>query len=308
MKLTNHHGLPDTFVNVIKRPTYSKGRADMSATELINSPRIVSLKKKHWDDIEQDASEMVWALFGSACHNILEHGKDKHHVVEERLHTVFEGWKLSGAIDLQEVMDDGIIISDYKVTGAWAVMNEKDDWTYQLNIYAWFKDRVSMLADPVNFKPVKALQIIAIIRDWSGRDAKTRDGYPQSPVATIPITLWPYAQREEFVRNRIEIHNEANFAEATGDQLPLCTESEMWEKPTMFALKKEGNIRAKSVHETSDEAEVAKASLKDSKGYFVEKREGERTRCASYCQVSQFCDQYQAYTSQPKSADSQDLK
>ena len=70
MKLTNKFNLPQTFVNVIQRPTYSKGKAHISATEIINSPRIVQLKKKHWEDIEQDASEMVWSLFGSAVHNI----------------------------------------------------------------------------------------------------------------------------------------------------------------------------------------------------------------------------------------------
>ena len=41
MKLTNKFNLPQTFVNVIKRPTYSKGKAHISATEIISSPRIV---------------------------------------------------------------------------------------------------------------------------------------------------------------------------------------------------------------------------------------------------------------------------
>ena len=33
MKLTNNFNLPDTFVNVIKRPQYSKGDSQISATE-----------------------------------------------------------------------------------------------------------------------------------------------------------------------------------------------------------------------------------------------------------------------------------
>ena len=72
----------------------------------------MQLKRKHWNEIETDASEMVWALFGSAVHNILEHGKDDHHIVEERIFAEHEGWKLSGAIDLQEVEEDGIIEQD----------------------------------------------------------------------------------------------------------------------------------------------------------------------------------------------------
>ena len=293
MKFTNKYGLPATILNVIHRPTYSKGKAHISATEIINSPRIVQLKKKYWDEIEQDASEMVWSLFGSAVHNILEHGKDDHHIVEERIHLEFDGWHISGAIDLQEVESNGTItVSDYKVTGAWAVMNEKDDWHRQLNIYAWMVEKVKKV-------PVGKLQIIAIIRDWSARDAATKENYPQSPVATIDIPLWTFEEREAFIAKRIYEHGAALFEMETDGDLPDCTPEDMWEKKTSYALKKDGNVRAKSVHETHEEAtaamEAALASAKKSEKFSVEVRQGERTRCKSYCQVSQFCKQYQAY-------------
>ncbi len=293
MKFTNKFNLPQTFVNVIHRPTYSKGKAHISATEIINSPRIVQLKKKYWDEIEQDASEMVWSLFGSAVHNILEHGKGENHVVEERLHLEFEGWRISGAIDLQEVEPNGTItISDYKVTGAWAVMNEKDDWHRQLNIYAWMVEKVKKV-------PVGKLQIIAIIRDWSARDAQTKENYPNSPVATIDIPLWSFEEREKFMTKRIYEHGTALFEMETDGDLPDCTAEEMWEKKTSYALKKDGNVRAKSVHETQEAAEEAlvKAlgTAKKNEGFSIEIRQGERTRCKSYCQVASFCNQYQNY-------------
>ena len=286
MKLTNKFNLPDTFVNVIQRPTYSKGKAHISATELINSPRIVQLKKKHWEDITQDASEMVWSLFGSAVHNILEHGKDKHHIVEERLHTNFEGWDISGAIDLQEVEEDGIVINDYKVTSAWAVINEKAEWGEQLNIYAWLVERVKKI-------PVKKVQIVAIIRDWSARDAVNREGYPPSPIAVIEYPLSTFTAREEYITKKIEQHNEAYFAMTTGEELQECTPEDMWEKPTTYALKKIGGVRAKKVYSILTEAEAGRAEA--GKGHEIETREGERTRCQKYCQVSQFCSQYQKY-------------
>jgi hypothetical protein len=293
MKFTNKFNLPQTFVNVIHRPTYSKGKAHISATEIINSPRIVQLKKKYWDEIEQDASEMVWSLFGSAVHNILEHGKGDNHVVEERIHLEFEGWRISGAIDLQEVEPNGTItISDYKVTGAWAVMNEKDDWHRQLNIYAWMVEKVKKV-------PVGKLQIIAIIRDWSARDAQTKENYPNSPVATIDIPLWTFEEREQFMTKRIYDHGTALFEMETDGDLPDCTAEEMWEKKTSYALKKDGNVRAKSVHETQEAAEEALIKAlsvaKKNEGFSIEIRQGERTRCKSYCQVAPFCSQYQNY-------------
>ena len=160
MRLTNKFNMPQTFVNVLHRPTYSKGRAHLSVTQLINSPKIVALTKKFEDELEQDVSEMVWSIFGSAIHGILEHGKDDNHLVEERLHAEVDGYRISGAIDLQIVTDSGISIRDYKTTSAWAVMNEKSDWEQQLNIYAWLVETVKKI-------PVTDVGIVAIIRDWS---------------------------------------------------------------------------------------------------------------------------------------------
>ena len=168
MKLTNKFNLPDTFVNVIRRPQYSRGQSEISVTEILSPPQLVLLRRQHADDIEQDASDMVWSLFGSAVHNILEHGKDDHHIVEERLFTTFEGWSISGAIDLQEVKDYKLYISDYKVTSAWAVQQEKQEWIDQLNLYAWLVERVKG-------EPVSGLQIIGIVRDWSRREAALKD-------------------------------------------------------------------------------------------------------------------------------------
>lgn len=289
MNITNKFGIPQTFVNVVKRPQYSKGDVNISVTELMNSPRIVQLRTKHMDDIETDVSEMVWSLFGSAVHNILEHGKDEHHIVEERLFTQFEGWKISGAIDLQEVYSDGIHIKDYKVTSAWAVQQEKQEWINQLNCYAWLVEKVKQ-------QKVVSLQIVGIVRDWSRRDAETKEGYPQAPIVTLDIPLWAFEDRERYVHDRLVRHNEALFARQVGDELPLCTSEETWEKQTTYAVKKIGGVRAKNLFGVKDDAEKMLEKLNEKKAeYEIEVREGERTRCAKFCQVSEYCDQYQQY-------------
>ena len=285
MKLTNKHGIPDTFLNVLKRPTYSKGKAHLSATQLLNSPKIVALTKKFEDELEQDVSDMVWSIFGTAIHGVLEHGKDDNHIVEERLHTTFDGWRISGAIDLQIITgQDKVSIRDYKTTSAWAVMNEKYEWEQQLNIYAW-------LVETVKLQIVDSVGIVAIIRDWSRRDAARNPDYPQSPVKEIPITLWPYQQREDFISERISKHSECEFHMETDEELPPCTPEEMWEKPTTWALKKKGGVRAIKVYETQEEAEAAL----DSKVHEIEVRLGSRTRCESFCPVNTYCQQWRDY-------------
>jgi hypothetical protein len=285
MKLTNKFNLPETFINVIKRPQYSRGNSEISVTEILSPPQLVLLRRQYADDIEQDASDMVWSLFGSAVHNILEHGKDSHHIVEERLFTTFEGWSISGAIDLQEMVDGKVLIADYKVTSAWAVQQEKQEWIDQLNLYAWLVERVKG-------EKVAGLQIIGIVRDWSRREAAIKDTYPQSPIVTLDIPLWSQEDRESFVKHRLTLHNEANFAAVSG-LMPECTSEEMWEKKTTFAVMKEGGKRAKKVFEIKEDAAAFAGQQKDP--HYIEVREGGRTRCDSFCQVAPFCKQYQTY-------------
>jgi hypothetical protein len=281
VKLTNKFNLPATILNVIARPNYDKGKANFSVTELLTSPRIVQLKRKHWNELEEDASDMVWSLFGSAIHGVLEHGKGDNHIVEERIHLEIDGTHISGAIDLQEVEEDGIILSDYKTTSAWVVQNMKQDWHDQLNIYAY-------LVEKAKGKPVKKLQIVAIVRDWARRDAE-KEGYPQAPIVVIDIPLWAIDEREAFIKTRINQHKSA-VLDMEIDELTECTPEDMWLKETSYAVKKEGGVRAKSVHKTREEAEAALT-----KGYFLEVREGERTRCQSFCQVAPFCEQWKQY-------------
>ena len=286
MKITNKYGLPETLVKAVERPTYSKGASHMSVTGLLNSPRIVQLREKYDHLIEQDVTELIPSLWGTAMHYILEQGKVPGHIVEERIFAELDGWSVSGAIDLQIESDKGIEINDYKNVGSWAVMNEKKEWEEQLNCYAW-------LVEYVKKAPVHKLAIIAIVRDWNKREAQTKEGYPEARAVVIPIKLWTMEQRELFIRSKIHIHSEAKFATDATEVLQYCTAEEMWERPTVYAVKKDGNQRAKSLHDVLEDAEEEVKKL--GKGYVLETRKGRRVRCEEYCQVAPYCDQYKAY-------------
>jgi hypothetical protein len=286
VKLTNKFNIPQTFVNVLERPTYTKGKAHLSVTQLINSPKIVALTQKFDADLEQDVSDMVWSIFGTAIHGVLEHGKDENHIVEERLHATLDGWRISGAIDLQIKDDAGLSIRDYKTTSAWGVMNEKVEWEQQLNIYAW-------LVETVKKTPIIDIGIVAIIRDWSRRDAAKNENYPPAPVKEIPIRLWTYEEQTTYIKHRIGLHSACEFAMETEEDLPPCTPDEMWERPTTWAIKKVGGVRAKSVHDT--EESMLKALEIAGPAYEIEVRPGSRIRCESFCPVNTYCQQWRDY-------------
>jgi hypothetical protein len=128
MKITNKSGLPQTLVNVMERDPYTRGGARLSVTQLIGSPRISILRARHDHEMETDVTDGIWSMMGRAMHSLAEAGADAAHIAEERIHTTVLGWTLSGGIDLQILRDGVVAIEDYKVTSAWAVMNDKPEW------------------------------------------------------------------------------------------------------------------------------------------------------------------------------------
>lgn len=284
MEVTNNFGVPETLMSLARRDYYSKGKADYSVTELLSPPRVQRLRKLYRAQMKQDVSQMLWQLMGSALHVVAERGQAEGHITEERLFTVIEGMTISGAIDLQRDEADGITISDYKFTSAWAVMNEKPEWEQQQNIYAWLVRREKK-------RDVKGVQIIALIRDWNRREAERREDYPKAPIQVINLRLWSHEETEQFVRSRIAAHNTGKLAVAFDEELPLCTDEDRWVRETKFAVMKQGRKRAVKLFDNEADAEQF---AEQEKGY-VERRNGEAIRCAGdYCGVSQWCSQYRA--------------
>ena len=98
---------------------------------------------------------------------------------------------------------------------------------------------------------------------------------------------------EIFVIDCIKSHSNAQMDAEMGESLPECTPDQMWEKPTTYAVMKEGNKRATSVHATEEEAQEALKMVKGKASIVI--RPGERTRCETFCSVNRFCSQYQQY-------------
>ena len=302
MRITNKFGMPQPFVDFAINDKYSKGKADISVTTLIDSPRVRIMKENFDDKIEVDAVDMVWALFGTAVHSVLEssntyprvgHPSDKI-INEERLFSELDGWLLSGAIDRQESKDNSITIIDYKVTSVWSVIYGKPEWEKQLNCYAYLCD------DKNAFKKtnVTNLKICAILRDWNRREAERRSDYPQAPIVFVDVPLWSYDERMSYLKERIKLHQEAQIAFDVTGKLPLCSNEERWRKKDTWALKKKKLKRALKVFDSEESAHdyqevYHQHRLHPSDATEIEFRGGEYTRCqGNYCSVAEFCDQF----------------
>jgi hypothetical protein len=218
--ITNIHNLPQPIVSLLTRHKYSKGASDISVTELLTPPQISILKRVNKDRIVEDVSDRFWALMGTNVHKLLEDHADETVQTEERLFLKVDGWVVSGQIDIQKESNGGTAIVDWKFTGAYSAMTPKPEWVQQLNLYAY-------LAETIKGVRIDKLQVIAILRDWSKSRTKTK-GYPPSPIANIELPLWPYEERERFLRERVAVHQEANGSYDLGGTLPECTDEDRW--------------------------------------------------------------------------------
>lgn len=270
MNLTNVLGLPDAFVAAVKADPYTGG-GDISITKLIDAPQKRVLGKKYKDLIVEDASERVWSLMGQAVHTVLERANTTA-LVEERLYMEVDGWSVSGQFDRVHLGDG--LMQDWKVTTVYKAKGDVS-WERQLNC-------LRALAIHNGYQ-VDKLQIIAILRDWQ-RSASLRDptGYPQNNVAVIDVPVWDLDQTHAYIQERVKMHQAAE----QGLYLP-CSDEERWYAGTTYALMKEGGKRATKTSITKEELGEPK------KGYFIEERKGGYRRCENYCEVSEFCPQYQ---------------
>ena len=288
MRLTNFHNLPDIVVDALSTNHYSRGESDISITSLIDSPRVKLLQEKHNEEMEQDVSEMIWSSFGTAVHHLFEeraglHGEDV--ISEERIFAESNGWTISGAIDLQQIEDGAVIISDYKVTSVWSVIFGKKEWETQLNCYAGLVRMAKQM-------PVKELRIIAVLRDWQRRKAQMEDTYPQSPITVVNIPMWSEQEAFDYLDSRVKLHQSASFEAQTNGVLPQCSPQERWQKDTTYAVMKKNRVRAIKIHTVEEEAESHASSL--GKDHFIQERLGDATRCSqNWCGVAKWCDQYQ---------------
>jgi|TARA_R110000824_G_scaffold243468_5_gene432165 hypothetical protein len=268
MNLTNQHGAPDAFVRALQDDSYTKGEADFSVTGLLQPPQIVRLKAEHEDKLSSDVRDRIWMLLGTSVHNTLE--KYGEGLVEQRLFAECDGTTISGAIDLDVDGD----ITDYKVTSVFTVQKAlKPDWEAQLNMYAWLLEQ--------NGKDPKSLTIVAICRDWM-KSRAGKNNYPESMIVSIPVPLWPSERRDRFVRRRVEAHT----AEAT----MLCTNEERWARGAYSVVGGKGRPKK---FDTLAEA-TAFINAQKSGNFSVVDGDARYIRCESWCDVSEFCSQWQA--------------
>lgn len=287
VRITNKEHLPDPIVNAVIREHAYKPK-QYSVTALIKGTCQTILERRHSEEIEQDASEMIWLLFGTAVHSVLEQAQETANQLKENKLVIEmpNGYKLSGIFDLYD--DATGTVTDYKTASVNKVLfNDWEDYRKQTLIYCWMLRKIGFNAHRG--------EIVALLKDHSKTKALQGGDYPQHPVYRIS---WDFTEQEfeaiqQFIYDRFE---EIERLEKVVDaELPECGLSERWHTEDKWAIMKKGNKKATKLFVTEGDAQAYMDNMMfDPKVYRIEKREGMDNRCDNYCNVSRWCPYYRS--------------
>lgn len=291
-KITNKMGLPKQLVSLVDND-YKPTDKRYSCTTILKPTRQIILERRYGDQIEQDVSEMVWCIFGTLAHSVIENAQeDEGQFKEEKLLVdigkyceELKGYYLSGRSDLIDLLDK--CITDWKTCSAWKIiLKDFEDWRKEMLIYAF-------AVKNMGFEINKA-QAIAFIKDHSKTKSKIDKTYPKLPVwvEKFKFNDEDFEEIKEFIINRFKELKQ--YENATDEELPLCTLEERWNDGNKYAVKKKKNKRADRVYDSKEKAEehLSKIPENSRNDYEIEERIGEDKRCLEYCSCCKFCPYY----------------
>lgn len=283
--LTNELNLPQPFVEAATdRHRFTPNR--YSVSDVLGGTCEAILKRRHHGEQDEDVADRVWAIFGTAVHKVLEQAKATETQMQEHWMSVpIKGtpYEMSGIFDLYDEATG--TVTDWKTTSVWSVMlDDHERWRLQTLLYCWMLRQKGYEA--------RRGEIVAILRDHSMRKARTERDYPPHPVMRMgwDFTAEDFDEAERLVSDWFL---EAAAQEALPDAgLEPCSPEQRWHKPDKWAVMEKGKKKALrllgSEREACEWAEARGIDL-DGKSHRLEFREGEDTRCQSYCPVSSFC-------------------
>ena len=284
MKITNELNLPQALVDACDVSPHNAPNT-ISATTLKNSIREILLTKRHWEEMEDDVSNRIWTLFGSAVHALLEK-EAPDTFVEERFEKQISKYKVTGKLDCYDMKQK--IIFDYKTASTWKFkFNDYSDWRFQGLIYAWLLKQNGLEVDECRF--------VMMFKDFSKTKAKTDPDYPQKPVFvySFKVTEKDLEEIEEKIADKIVELEEAE--KLSDDELPMCTDEERWYRGGKFAVMKKGRKTAIKLFDDKDNAQKYINAVGGD--LYIEERKGTDGKCEGYCGCCQFCSYWKEHYS-----------
>lgn len=328
MRYTNETGLSNALAKAIIAFNEDYDKAGWkSVTTLIDAPRSKILTERHFDEITEDVSELIWSFFGNMGHLIAERNAGQNVLAEQRMVHEILGKEISLKPDRLE-KDIGALpttwtLRDFKVTSVWVLKScsqgyVKREWENQLNSYAYILELLGF--------PISCMKLEVIGRDWRLSEQRiSPHDYPKCQAAVFDVPIWPKEKQKAYVEERIELYKACELL--ADDDLPECSMEERWADPDKWVVVKKDSAKSKmsgyrnalpkgtfdsdsgarafiaaqgvpkmpaSANPKPGTVEKAKqAALERVNSLEVEYRPAESKRCErGYCKAAPWCNQY----------------
>ena len=279
MIVSNRLNLPAAFVNAVSVRRHNEPGC-FSATTLNKGCKEIILSDRHFDEIEVDAADSVWAVWGTAVHALLESQPDNN-FHEESFKVPVSNSFVTGQVDSYD-MENGVI-NDWKTASVWKVQfNDFKDWRAQGLTYAWLLQQSGL--------EFKKCRFVALLKDHSKTKAKNDSSYPQSPVFIYEFDVTPEDMAEtcDRILNKV-LEIEAAY-ELEDDFIEPCSDDERWADGEKWAVMKNGRKTAIKLFDNEADADAMAGEMGNA--YYVEHRPAISRKCLDYCNCKEFCSFY----------------
>ncbi len=189
-------------------------------------------------------------------------------------------WTLTGKFDM---VFNGHL-SDIKSTGTFTYVNQtkNDDYIKQGSFYRWLNP--NKITEDI-------MSIDFIFTDFKANMVGTAN-YPPAQTVNKIFPLMPIDETEKWIKDRLNLIETLELLPE--DQLPDCTDEELWRREPTWKYYKSGEISTRSTKNFDNAAEAyARKAIDGGMGLVVEIK-GQPTACL-YCNVSSMCTQKDAY-------------
>ena len=281
MKVTNKLSLPAAFVNAVSTARHNAAGC-FSATTLNKGAKEIILSDRHFDEIEVDAADQVWAVWGTAVHALLESQPDNN-FHEESFKVPVSNSFVTGQVDSYDM--ENATIFDWKTASVWKVQfADFDDWRRQGMTYAWLLKQ--------NGLEVKKCRFVALLKDHSKTKAKTDSSYPQSPVFIYEFDVTAADLEETAARILAKVQEIESAYKLDDGAIEPCSAEERWADGEKWAVMKNGRKTAIKLFDNSADADAMAGEMGNA--YYVEHRPAISRKCGEYCNCKDFCNFYKA--------------
>lgn len=200
--------------------------------------------------------------------------------MEKRSFRSIMGYTISGKFDF---VAEGRV-EDFKSTSTftWTNQTKNEDYQLQGSIYRWLNPAIIT-------RDVMAIQFF--FTDWVAYRAKSEKSYPQRQTEQLIIPLLSLEETEDYIVGKLrqfEHHKSAHEQD-----LPLCTDKELWRKDPTYKYYKSGTVTARSTKNFDTAREAHEFKEKNGGvGLIVEKPGG--VKACLYCPAFPICTQKDA--------------